>query len=140
MSRSETALTIGAVAREAGVTVEALRYYEREGLIGAPRRGRNGYRHFGPDAVDRVRFIKRAQDVGFTLNDVKELLALQARPGAACGDVRMRAAGKIREIEAKVATLQRMKAFLDSWVARCVDNGPVAHCPVLGALETKNGL
>ena len=128
-------LTIGDVARKSGVTVEALRYYERQGLVAAPDRDDNGYRLYRPDAVDRVRFIKRAQDVGFTLKDVQELLSLQARPGASCGDVRTRTAGRIREIEAKIATLQRMKSFLDAWAGQCVDAGPAEQCPILGALS-----
>lgn len=128
-------LNIGDVARESGVSVEALRYYERQGLVAAPDRDDNGYRLYRPDAVARIRFIKRAQEVGFTLSDVKELLALQARPGASCGDVRMRAAGKMREIEGKIATLQRMKTFLEAWTAQCVDAAPAERCPVLDALK-----
>ncbi len=128
-------LNIGDVARQGGVTVETLRYYEREGLVKAAGRGSNGYRRFAAEAVRRVHFIKRAQEVGFTLKDIKELLSLKADPGASCGDVRARAEGKISEMEEKIAMLQRMKAVLADWAAACPDAGPVDQCPILDALD-----
>lgn len=129
-------LSIGKVARRGGVTVDTLRYYEREGLIAAPDRGANGYRRYPSDAIKRVQFIKRAQEVGFTHKDIKELLSLRADPNASCCDVRARAAGKILEMETKIAVLERMKSVLSKWVAECPSRGPVAECPIIDALET----
>lgn len=129
-------LSIGKVAHDGGVTVDTLRYYEREGLIPAPDRGVNGYRRFSPDTIKRVRFIKRAQDVGFTHKDIKELLSLRADPKASCRDVRNRATQKLRDIEAKIAILERMKSVLATWVEECPSRGPVAVCPIIDALES----
>jgi MerR family mercuric resistance operon transcriptional regulator len=128
-------LNIGDIARQGGVTVETLRYYEREGLIEAPDRDANDYRKYAPEVVRQIQFIKRAQEVGFTLKDIKELLSLKADPGASCGDVRARAEGKISEMEEKIAMLQRMQAVLADWAAACPDAGPVDQCPILDALD-----
>ncbi|MAO57557.1 MAG: heavy metal-responsive transcriptional regulator [Rhodospirillaceae bacterium] len=128
-------LNIGDVAGQGGVTVETLRYYEREGLIEAPDRDANGYRKYAPEVVRQIQFIKRAQDVGFTLKDIKELLSLKADPGASCRDVRARAEGKISEMGEKIVMLQRMKAVLADWAAACPDAGPVDQCPILDALD-----
>ena len=129
-------LSIGKVAHDGGVTVDTLRYYEREGLIPAPDRGANGYRRYPPDTIKRVRFIKRAQDVGFTHRDIRELLSLRGDPNASCRDVRSRATGKIQEIESKIAVLARMKSVLSEWVSNCPSRGPVAACPIIDALES----
>ncbi len=130
-------LNIGDVARRSGVTVEAMRYYEREGLISAPERDMNGYRSFEPDAVQQVRFIKRAQDVGFTLKDIKELLSLRTDPGASCCDVRDRATAKVRDMDQKISTLTRMRSVLAIWIDECSGTGPVSECPILDALESE---
>ncbi|MBO6519269.1 MAG: heavy metal-responsive transcriptional regulator [Rhodospirillales bacterium] len=131
-------LNIGEAARQGGVTVETLRYYERQGLIASPDRGRNGYRKYAPEVVRRIRFIKRAQDVGFTLRDVGELLSLRADAGASCGDVRHRALGKLSEIEEKIEVLSRMRDVLGTWTAACPSTGPVDACPILDALDGKD--
>jgi len=130
-------LNIGEVARRGGVSVETLRYYEREGLVEVAGRNANGYRRYGDDAVRQIRFIKHAQEVGFTLKDIKELLSLKADPGASCCDVRGRAEEKIREMEAKIAVLERMRSILADWAAACPDTGPVSRCPILDALENE---
>ncbi|MEG3617668.1 MerR family DNA-binding protein [Magnetovibrio sp. PR-2] len=128
-------MNIGDVARQGGVTVEAMRYYEREGLIAEPDRDINGYRRYDPDAVRRIHFIKRAQDVGFTLKDIKELLSLMTDPDATCCNVRDRAEGKIHDIEQKIASLTSMKTVLSAWVEECRGAGPISECPILDALE-----
>lgn len=127
-------LNIGETARRGGVSVEAMRYYERLGLIVAPDRDGNGYRKYPAEAVRRVRFIKRAQDVGFTLKDVSELLSLKADPGASCRDVRDRARNKLDEIDDKIAMLTRMRGVLAAWTEACPNDGPVEECPILDAL------
>ncbi len=128
-------LNIGEIARQGGVSVEAIRYYEQQGLITAPDRGANGYRKYTLDAVRRVRFIKRAQDVGFTLKDIAELLSLRADPGASCRDVRERAHGKLAEINEKITVLVRMRDVLNKWTDACPSEGPVSECPIIDALD-----
>lgn len=128
-------LTIGDVARRGGVTVESIRYYEKEGLIALPDRDVNGYRLYSSDAVSHIRFIKRAQEVGFTLKDIRELLSLRTNSDASCCDVRERAMGKVREMEEKIAVLTRMKSVLAGWVEECRSDAPLSQCPILDALD-----
>ena len=128
-------LNIGEAARQGGVSVETLRYYEQQGLIKSPDRDTNGYRRYVPDVVRRIRFIKRAQDLGFTLRDIAELLSLKADPGASCGDVRDQALGKLNEIEEKIEVLSRMRDVLRTWTEACPSQGPVDACPILDALN-----
>ncbi len=132
-------LNIGEIARLGGVSVEALRYYEQQGLIATPERDTNGYRKYAPDAIRRVRFIKRAQDVGFTLKDIGDLLNLRADPGASCRDVRERARGKLVEIDEKIAVLLRMRDVLSTWTDACPSTGPVSDCPIIDALDGSSG-
>ena len=130
-------LNIGDVARQGGVSVETLRYYEQQGLIKTPDRDANGYRKYAPDVVRHIRFIKRPQDVGFTLRDIGDLLSLKADPGASCSDVRDRALGKLSEIEDKIDVLSRMRDILRIWTHACPSTGPVSECPILDALEAR---
>ncbi len=128
---------IGKIAQNSGVTVETVRYYEKQGLILKPDRGANGYRRYSKDAARQVRFIKRAQEVGFTLKDIKELLSLKADPEASCCDVRARAERKVQEMEDKIITLTRMKNVLSTWVTDCEGQGPTSQCPILDALDAE---
>lgn len=128
-------LNIGEIARQGGVSVETMRYYEQQGLIPTPDRDTNGYRRYSPDAVRQIQFIKRAQDVGFTLKDIGDLLTLKADPGASCCDVRERARGKLTEIDEKLAVLLRMRDVLATWTDACPSEGPVSACPILDALD-----
>lgn len=128
------ALTIGQLAKRAGVGVETIRFYEREGLLAEPARLASGYRQYPPEAVDRVRFIRRAQRLGFKLGEVKELLALRENPEAGCRDVREKATAKLTDIDARIADLQAMRADLARLVARCEGEGPASGCPILTAI------
>jgi len=128
-------LTIGAAARQAQVGVETLRYYERRGLLAKPRRSRVNYRLYSPDTVRRVRFIRRAQELGFTLNEIAELLSLRAEPGADCTCVRDRAREKVKDIREKMRVLEAMGAALETLVAQCSGRGPVTECPILDSLD-----
>src|SRR5436305_1691974 len=105
-------LSIGQVARRAGVGVETVRFYEREGLLDEPARRQSGYRQYAGDAIDRLRFIRRAKELGFTLREIKGLLVLRLDTGAQRADVKQRAADKIADIEAKIADLRRMRDAL----------------------------
>ena len=127
-------LTIGAVAKRAGVPIDTIRYYEREGLLPeAPRRA-SGYRSYGEDAVAQLRFIRRAKDLGFTLEEVRELLALSADRHGGVEGVRERAAARLHAIEARIAELQRVRDGLAELVEACPGHGAPEDCPILKAL------
>jgi MerR family transcriptional regulator, copper efflux regulator len=130
-------LTIGEVAEQAGVHIETLRYYERRGLVAKPPRTLSNYRRYPRDAVKRVQFIKRAQVLGFSLKDIKELLSLRTAPEASCAEVRAHAAAKIKDINDKIASLTAMKHALSTLVRECSGEGPLTECPILESLETK---
>lgn len=129
--------TIGQVAREAGVGVETVRFYERQGLIEEPSRRASGYRQFDEGVVDRLRFIREAKELGFTLNEIKELLSLKVDPSSSCADVKGRAEAKIADIEEKIRTLQRMKRALVKLTKACKGDGPTSECPILESLDGK---
>ena len=128
-------LTIGEVARRAGVGVETIRFYEREGLIAKPRRRPSGYRQYPAEAVRRVRFIRHAKELGFTLREISELLSLRVDPHSTCADVRRRARTKIGSIQEKIESLASMKAALERLAASCRGNGPMSECPILEELD-----
>jgi MerR family mercuric resistance operon transcriptional regulator len=128
--------TIGEAANRAGVNIETLRYYERRGLVPPPPRSHSNYRLYPSDTVRLVRFVKRAQDLGFTLSEIKELLAFRGNAAeSTCGDVRDQALGKMRDIDDKLRALQAMRGALSELVGRCPGQGPVGGCPILESLE-----
>lgn len=131
------ALTIGKVAKQAGVGIETIRFYERERLIAEPPRRESGYRQYPPQVVDRIRFIKRAKALGFSLREIRELLSLRARPSAGCADVLKRARKKIDDIDARIRSLQAMRQALSKLMSECAGRGPVSKCPILDALDRK---
>jgi len=131
-------MTIGQVAREAGVGIETIRFYERQGLIDTPPRRESGYREYPYDIVNRLRFIRRAKGLGFTLKEIVELLSLKVDPYATCGDVKARALAKIDDIEDKIQALQRMKVALESLMAACDGMSPTSECPILESLDERS--
>ncbi len=132
---SPDTLTTGEAADRANVNVQTVRYYERRGLIPEPPRTSGGFRQYSPDHVARIRFIKRAQELGFTLDEAGELLNLRATPEADRADVRAVAQEKRDEIEQKIADLQRMQTTLNHLIAACEGHGTTDDCPILHALE-----
>jgi len=128
-------LTIGKVAERAGVGVETVRFYEREGLLDQPARSASGYRLFGEEVVRRLEFISRAKALGFTLNEIKELFSLRVGPDICCEDVKGKVDVKIADIEAKIATLRRMKKALVRLSNACGKKEITAECPILEVLE-----
>jgi MerR family copper efflux transcriptional regulator len=128
-------LTIGRLARLGGVNLETIRYYEREGLLPRPPRTRAGYRIFPRDAAQRLRFIKRAQQLGFALTEIRELLALRVKQGTKRDQIRARAEAKISDIEQKIQTLTAMKRALAQLTTQCSGCGPVSECPILESLD-----
>jgi DNA-binding transcriptional MerR regulator len=134
----DSPLLIGDVAAEAGVNIQTLRYYERRGLLPAPKRSRSGYRQYSDDAVRLVTFIRRAQELGFTLREVKELLKLRAPGPKRREAARTTAASKVRDIDAKMRDLTAIRAALMSLVEACACSGEsTTACPILEALEKK---
>ena len=123
------------VAKHGGVNLETIRYYERHGLLPKPPRTPSGYRTFGKDDVRRLRFIKHAQELAFSLKEIKELLALRVDARTSCADVRRRAEGKIADIDQKLRALRAMKRALVRLTAACVGRGPVSTCPILESLD-----
>ena len=128
-------LKIGKVAKETGVTVQTLRFYEREGLLAPPRRSEGGFRLYDEDAVVRVRFIRDAQALGFSLAEIAELLSLRARDDASCAQIREVVAARLEVIEEKLAQLQRMRDALVRLAAVCPGDVPAGDCPVITFIE-----
>ena len=133
-------LSIGQVARRAGVGVETVRYYEREGLLEEPPRRASGYRQYSDEVVKRLHFIKRAQKLGFSLKEITELLMLRVDARTACEEVRQRTEAKIAEVERKLRELQRMRQALLQVHSLCVGQGPTGRCPMLDALDQQEPL
>jgi Hg(II)-responsive transcriptional regulator len=131
------ALTIGQVAAAADVNVQTIRYYERRGLFPTPRRTPAGYRQYADDAVARLRFIKHAQDLGFSLNEIEELLGLRVRHGAACDAVERKTRKKIEVVQQRIRQLERLKRTLERLAAACAVRRPTAECPILEVLEDR---
>ena len=135
------ALAIGELATRAGVTPEAIRYYEREGVVPIAVRGGPGrYRQYGEADVERLRFIRRARELGFSLNEVRELLGLaDGSPSRPCTDVNRIARAHLAQVDAKLAQLSALRAELDRVIGECGGVVPVADCRILGALSGAEG-
>ena len=130
-------MTISAVARMAGVGIETIRFYEREGLMEAPPRTISGYRQYSQEAVQRLQFIQRAKYLGFTLKEIEELLSLRLSAEGTCEDVRKKALAKISDIEERVLALQRMKRALTNLAKACTRKGSARECPIIEAIWDK---
>ncbi len=127
-------LTIGQLAQRAGVGVETVRFYEREGLIPEPPRRPSGYRDYSPETVARIVFIRRAKDLGFTLKEINELLELRVRPRRNCAQVKQSAETKIAGIDGKITALRRMRRALKGLTRACEERTPTTECPILSSL------
>lgn len=130
-----TGMTSGQLAACARVNTQTLRYYERRGLLPSPARTRTGYRQYPPEAADRLRFIKRAQDLGFSLSEIRELLTLRVRHVSACDSVKAKTVAKLDVVDQKLRELERMRRSLEQLVAACDAQRPTDDCPVLQMLE-----
>ena len=128
------------VAKQANVNLETIRYYERKGLLPKPPRTASGYRTFSSETVRRVQFIKRSQELGFSLKEIKELLTLRIDPRTTCTDVRRRAEEKVADIALKIHDLQRMKKALTQLAAVCPGRGATSTCPILKTLDSTNAV
>ena len=128
-------LTIGRVAKRAGVPIDTVRYYERRGLIPRPQRTASGYRDFPGETVQQIRFIKRAQELGFALEEIQGLLALRLSGRAKCADVMHVAEHKLKLIEDKITDLRAMRRALKKLVASCHTESSILECPIIENLE-----
>lgn len=129
-----TGLTIGRLAKKAGIGIETVRFYERQGLIAPPPRTASNYRIYPLEEVSRLRFIKRAKALGFTLNEIKELLALSQDPHTTRADIKKRTLAKIEDVDRKIRDLTSIKTALEHLAAECDGKGPLEGCPILAAL------
>ena len=128
-------LTIGAVAASAEVGVETIRFYQRKGLLNEPERPQGGIRRYGQPDVARVRFIKSAQRLGFSLEEVAGLLVLE--DGTHCDDARALAQGKLADVRARLADLRRIERALKTMIDRCSEHRGNICCPMISVLQSK---
>jgi MerR family transcriptional regulator, copper efflux regulator len=135
--KSSKPLSIGQVSRQAGVAIETVRFYERQGLLAEPARKASGYRQYTDEVIPRLLFIKRAKDLGFSLSDISEFLELRADSSTTCDEVRQSAREKIEEIVRKMEDLDRMKNALVELVGAC-DERTSSECPFLVALAKQD--
>ncbi len=128
-------LTIGKLAKRAGVSTDTVRFYERCGLLKPPERTASNYRVYPEKEVRRLQFIVRAKNLGFTLNEIKDLLTLRGDPNATKGQVKALAEAKIADLKARIAEMQRILATLIRITETCSGEGPTDDCPILAAME-----
>ncbi len=128
------AFTIGEVARRAQVGIDTVRYYERNRLLPVPVRRASGYRQYTHADVRRLHFIRRAKDIGFSLNEIRELMALSLDRERGVRGIKQRAQARLAKIDMRIRELQRVRRGLKALVAACPGHGQLEHCPILGAL------
>ena len=129
-----TLLSIGKVAKQAGISVETIRFYERKGLLQEPQRKESGYRQYQEEDVRKLVFIQHAKNLGFSLNEIRDLMSLQADSKSTSREVKNMAENKLQDIEEKIKMLQRMRRTLKHLVDKCPGKGPTTECPILDAL------
>ena len=120
------------------MNVETVRFYERQGLMPPPDRAASGYRDYDADSVRRLKFIKRAQELGFSLREVGDLLALRTEPGSTCADVKLRATERLEQIRDKLDALGEIHDALQRLVTLCTQDRLVGECPIVAALDENN--
>tara|TARA_R100000750_G_scaffold60647_1_gene50301 strand:- start:1456 stop:1911 length:456 start_codon:yes stop_codon:yes gene_type:complete len=130
-----TVLTIGEIAKQSGIGVETVRYYERKGLLPEPPRRPSGYRQYPPETIDQIRFILRSKQLGFTLKEIKGLLNLRLDSTATRSDVREQAHAKVADIEERILDLQHMRDSLKALIEQCHGDGVARGCPIIKAMQ-----
>ena len=128
-------MTIGKVARSSGVSIDTVRYYERQGLIPAPPRKESGYRIYTEETIRRILFIKNAQELGFSLKEISELLALRVESRRSCNEVMGITQQKIDEVSGKIKSLEGIKSVLEKLKGQCKARELTSPCPILESLE-----
>lgn len=132
-----TLLSIGKVAKRAGISVETIRFYERKGLLQEPQRKESGYRQYLEEDIRKLVFIQHAKNLGFSLNEIKDLISLQTDGKSTSRAVKDLAEHKLQDIEDKIKMLQRMRKTLKHLVDKCPGEGPTSQCPILDALSSE---
>ena len=130
--------SIGQIAKQTCVSVETIRYYEKEGLLEKPQRKESGYRQYNGDAIDRLFFIQQAKELGFSLKEIGELLSIKSDANTVCSDVKYLAEDKLSNIENKIKILQRMEKSLKKLVDACPGQAPISDCPILDSLGKRS--
>ena len=138
MVMEQKAFTVGTLAERAGVNLESIRFYERRGLLPEPSRAASGYRIYGGDDLRRLEFIKKAQGLGFTLNEIKELLSLRVDGPVPCDEVRGLAERKLGDVDRKIRDLQQIQQSLTALVGACRSRPQTNECPILEALDSED--
>ena len=130
--------SIGQIAKQSGVSVETIRYYEKEGLLEKPERKDSGYRQYNGDAIDRLFFIQQAKELGFSLKEIGELLSIKSDVNTVCSDVKHLAEDKLSDIQSKIKMLRRMEKSLKELVDACPGKAPISDCPILDSLGKRS--
>ena len=132
-------MKIGELAKQAGVGIDTVRYYEREGVLPPPKREGSGYRHYNGNDLARLQFIRRAKTLGFSLKEIGELLLLSGRSHDDMHTVRQAAETRLQDVQIKLDELARIKQGLDLLIAACPGHGEIADCPIVAALFNTDG-
>ena len=133
------AMTIGRLAKGAGVNIDTIRYYERNGLLPKPVRRASGYREYTAEDLDRLSFIRRSKELGFTLAEIAELMSLTAARSNDMRGVKRKAEERLEQVEFKIKELQRVRRGLKTLIAACPGHGELAGCPIVAALKRRAG-
>ena len=128
-------MRIGKIAKQVGITVETIRFYEKQGLIESPGRNESGYRDYTKDVVQHLSFIKKTKELGFSLKEIRELILLQSTPNSTCSEVKEQAEAKIIDVKRKIEDLKRIKNVLTKLVSACPGQGPLSRCPIIGSVN-----
>ncbi len=129
--------SIGQIAKISGISVETIRFYEKEGLLEKPQRKESGYRQYDESVIERLSFIQQAKGLGFTLAEILELLSLEIKTGTTSKDIKQMAQSKLHTIEEKIKMLKRMQRTLKDLVIQCDGQGSIEQCPILNAIKKK---
>ncbi len=129
-------MKVSELANAVGINPQTVRYYERENLLAEPSRSASGYREYDHDALERLRFICHAKEVGFTLREIRELIGLDSAEPKSCGCVQKVVEAKLFDLEAKLRAMRQMKKLLQRLHDRCIESPPSAPCPVLKHLDS----
>jgi Hg(II)-responsive transcriptional regulator len=134
-------LSISEVAKECGVNIETIRYYEKRGLVKEPPRTASGYRAFPPEVIERIKFIKRAQELDFTLSEIQKLASISDNDESfTAKDAKQFATEKLSEVEKKIRGLEGVKLLLEDLLERCSGKGPICECPIILNLSKEGDL
>ncbi len=137
MKRNEEVMSIGELSKMSGVGIETIRYYERLGLLKPTSRKASGYRVFNRDSYRTLRFLKHAQELGFTLSEIKDLLRLRADKESRCNDVKTRAEKHLKDVEEKIERLTSIREVLSKLIDQCRSRKTDDRCPILNCFEER---